>query len=149
MNFIFEVLAVLLWSYSVLGLRNIVSIKTYAKSKHYSIILLNEQKGIVTMYKKEGCPYCSASIDLLQNKYSLDIKFVDIESDKREEILNQMRTFSGGRNTVPQIFFNAEHLGGNDDVQKLDADGKLKEKVEYVMNNSVTMMQEHWFHPWY
>lgn len=30
-----------------------------------------------------------------------------------------MRTFSGGRNTVPQIFFNADHLGGNDDVQKV------------------------------
>jgi len=30
-----------------------------------------------------------------------------------------MRTFSGGRNTVPQIFFNSEHLGGNDDIQKV------------------------------
>ena len=30
-----------------------------------------------------------------------------------------MRTFSGGRNTVPQIFFNSEHLGGSDDVHKV------------------------------
>ena len=34
-----------------------------------------------------------------------------------------MRTFSGGRNTVPQVFFNSEHLGGNDDLQKMDKDG--------------------------
>jgi glutaredoxin-related protein len=60
-----------------------------------------------------------------------------------------MRSFSGGRNTVPQIFFNAEHLGGNDDVQKLHAENKLKEKVDYVKNTPVTMMQDHWFHPWY
>jgi glutaredoxin len=42
-----------------------------------------------------------------------------------------VRSFSGGRNTVPQIFFNSEHLGGSDDVHKLDADGKLAEKLEY------------------
>jgi glutaredoxin 3 len=67
----------------------------------------------------------------------------------REEKLQQMRTFSGGRNTVPQIFFNSEHLGGNDDVQKLESDGLLKAKVENVMKTPVTMMQDHWYHPWY
>lgn len=67
----------------------------------------------------------------------------------REEILSQMRSFSGGRNTVPQIFFNADHLGGNDDVQKLETEGKLKAKVDYVMSTPVTMMQDHWYHPWY
>ena len=60
-----------------------------------------------------------------------------------------MRTFSGGRNTVPQIFFNSEHLGGNDDVQKLDADGKLVDKVEILRRTEVTMMMDHWYHPWY
>lgn len=29
----------------------------------------------------------------------------------RDDILQQMRTFSGGRNTVPQIFFNSDHIG--------------------------------------
>jgi glutaredoxin-related protein len=60
-----------------------------------------------------------------------------------------MRTFSGGRNTVPQIFFNSEHIGGNDDVQKLDQEGKLDAKVGEVKTTEVTMMQDHWFHPWY
>jgi glutaredoxin-related protein len=60
-----------------------------------------------------------------------------------------MRTFSGGRNTVPQIFFNSEHLGGNDDIQKLDSEGLLKDKVEAVRRTPVDMMQENWYHPWY
>lgn len=30
-----------------------------------------------------------------------------------------MRSFSGGRNTVPQIFFNSEHVGGCDDLEKI------------------------------
>ena len=38
-----------------------------------------EQEGIVTMYKKEGCPYCKKAIELLSGTYKLDIKFVDIE----------------------------------------------------------------------
>lgn len=72
-----------------------------------------------------------------------------ITSAKQEEILQQMRGFSGGRNTVPQVFFNSEHLGGSDDIHKLDADGKLADKVEFVKNTPVTMMMDHWYHPWY
>lgn len=60
-----------------------------------------------------------------------------------------MRTFSGGRNTVPQIFFNSEHLGGNDDVQKLEADGVLAGKVDSVRTSPVGMMNDNMYHPWY
>ena len=109
------------------------------------------QLGRVTMYKKETCPYCKKARELLEGKYGLAVTYVDVEEPdaaKKEEILQQMRTFSGGRNTVPQIFFNSEHLGGNDDVQKLDADGKLAEKVKMVMEEEA-MMQPGWLHPWY
>ena len=67
----------------------------------------------------------------------------------RDDILQQMRTFSGGRNTVPQIFFNSDHIGGNDDLQKLELDGKLDSKISKVRKEAVSMMQDNWFHPWY
>ena len=108
-----------------------------------------EQKGRITMYKKEGCPFCLKAKLLLEGKYGLTVTYVDIKSEQSEDILNQMRTFSGGRNTVPQIFFNAEHLGGNDDVQKLDIDGILIKKIETMRSTPVSMMMDHWFHPWY
>ena len=60
-----------------------------------------------------------------------------------------MRTFSGGRNTVPQIFFNSDHIGGNDDLQKLELDGKLDSKITNVRNEAVSRMQDNWYHPWY
>lgn len=125
--------------------RWITKMNSATNSENHGLI----QLGRVTMYKKEGCPYCMKAKELLEGKYLLNIVFVDIESPQREEILQQMRTFSGGRNTVPQIFFNAEHLGGNDDVQKLEIDGILANKVDFVRKNAVTMMQDHWFHPWY
>lgn len=107
------------------------------------------QKGIVTMYKKETCPYCKKARILLEEKYKLDIKFVDIESENRDDKLLQMRNFSGGRNTVPQVFFNSKHLGGNDDLEKLDASGQLEKEVDVVRNTPTTMMMDHWYHPWY
>jgi glutaredoxin 3 len=30
-----------------------------------------------------------------------------------------------GRSSIPQIFINDEHIGGSDDLQALDADGRL------------------------
>ena len=110
-----------------------------------------KQLGRVTIYKKESCPYCKKARELLEGKYGLAISYVDVETaegDKKEEILHQMRTFSGGRNTVPQIFFNSDHLGGNDDVQKLEAEGKLSALVDNVRMTE-TFMQDGWYHPWY
>eukprot|EP01041_Mallomonas_annulata_P009058 gene9058-18763_t len=108
-----------------------------------------EQQGQVTMYKKNGCPHCAKAVDLLQGKYELNITFVDIEAPEREEILYQMKTFSGGKSTVPQIFFNSDHLGGNSDIQELESSGSLAAKVDIVKSTPVSMMMPHWYHPWY
>lgn len=107
-----------------------------------------EQLGRVTIYTKQGCPHCIKAKDTLVGKYGLVVTEVDIEGEKQEDILLQMRQFSGGRNTVPQVFFNEEHIGGNDDVQVLDAEGQLEAKAENV-KSTPAMMQEGWFHPWY
>ena len=37
------------------------------------------QLGRVTIYKKEGCPYCIKAKELLEGKYELKINFVDIQ----------------------------------------------------------------------
>ena len=107
-----------------------------------------EQLGRVTIYTKQGCPHCIKAKDPLVGKYVLVVTEVDIEGEKQADILLQMRQFSGGRNTVPQVFFNEEHIGGNDDVQALDAEGQLEAKAENV-KSTPAMMQEGWFHPWY
>ena len=44
---------------------------------------LSMQLGRVTMYKKNGCPYCARAIELLEGKYQLKINYVDIESENR------------------------------------------------------------------
>ena len=39
------------------------------------------QLGIVTMYKKDSCPYCKAAKELLEGTYGLKITYVDIENE--------------------------------------------------------------------
>lgn len=77
------------------------------------------------------------------------IIYIHVCSTKREDILQQLRTFSGGRNTVPQIFFNSEHIGGNDDLYALEEAGLLAPKVVSIRTTPVSLMMDHWYHPWY
>jgi glutaredoxin 3 len=106
------------------------------------------QKGIVTVYSKSTCPHCVAAKELLTSKYDLEVVEIDVLGPETDAVLQQMRTFSGGRNTVPQVFFNSKHLGGNDDVQSLDTSGALEAEVE-IVKNTPAMMMPNWFHPWY
>ena len=50
---------------------------------------------------------------------------------------------------LSQIFFNSEHLGGNDDLQKLHEEGKLEGLVAKVRDEAPGMMKATWYHPWY
>ena len=42
---------------------------------------------------------------------------------------NEMIKKANGKSTVPQIFFDDEHIGGCDDLVKLQKSGQLEEKL--------------------
>ena len=73
------------------------------------------------MYVSDWCPYCARARSLLADK-GVAVEEIDIEAvpGAREE----MRARSG-RDTVPQIFIGETHVGGSDDLQALDEDGRL------------------------
>ena len=73
------------------------------------------------MYVTDWCPYCSRARSLLASK-GIAVEEIDVDAvaGGREE----MRARSG-RDTVPQIFIGDRHVGGCDDLQALDADGRL------------------------
>jgi glutaredoxin 3 len=75
----------------------------------------------VVMYCTDWCPYCERARSLLADKGVIVLEIdVDAVPGAREE----MRARSG-RDTVPQIFIGDSHVGGSDDLQALDADGRL------------------------
>ena len=80
----------------------------------------------VIIYTGDLCVHCDWAIDLLNRK---NIKYTEFnvakDLSKREEMLKK----SNGARTVPQIFIGDHHVGGNDELQKLEKEGKLDSLV--------------------
>ena len=74
------------------------------------------------IYTWATCTFCIRAKLLLCWK---GIKFTEYKIDGNEEARNDMAKRANGRRTVPQIFVNEQHLGGCDDIYKLDSQGKL------------------------
>lgn len=73
------------------------------------------------MYCTKTCQYCHKAEKLLLKKGAL-ISKINIEGNKPKikEMIKRSK-----RNTVPQIFIDGEHIGGFDELSKLDSKGKL------------------------
>ena len=75
----------------------------------------------IEIYTKATCPYCHRAKALLAEKgVTFEELPIDGNAEKREEMSQR-----SGRTTVPQIFIDAQHIGGCDDVYALDARGGL------------------------
>jgi glutaredoxin 3 len=73
------------------------------------------------MYSKSWCPYCRMAKRLLAAKGQ---KWDEIDIDEHPERAREMVDRSG-RTTVPQIWIGDRHVGGYDDLSRLDASGEL------------------------
>ena len=76
----------------------------------------------VTVYSSPFCPYCFMAKKLLSSK---GVSFEEIDVFSAPARKTEMIERAGGRHTVPQIFVGETHVGGNDDLQALERDGKL------------------------
>ena len=75
----------------------------------------------IEIYTKATCPYCHRAKALLSEKgVSFEELPIDGNAEKREEMIQR-----SGRTTVPQIFIDAQHIGGCGDLYALDARGGL------------------------
>ncbi len=76
----------------------------------------------VKVYTASCCCYCHMAKELLRKKGAA---FEEIDLTGRDDLRADLRTRAGGRNTVPQIWIGATHVGGCDDLLALDRSGKL------------------------
>ena len=81
----------------------------------------------VVIYTGDLCIHCGWAIDLL-NRKNIEFTEYNIAQDatKREEMLKK----SHGAKTVPQIFIGEHYVGGNDELQTLDREGKLNSLLD-------------------
>lgn len=81
----------------------------------------------ILIYTSLICPYCIAAKKLFENQ---NLNFTEILIDNEYEKKKKMIKLSNGRKTVPQIFFDDDHIGGYDDLLKIINDDQLFNKLE-------------------
>ena len=75
----------------------------------------------VQIYTKSWCGFSQQAKALLDAK-GVEYHEVDVTDDRRREGEMIARA---GRRTVPQVFIDGAHIGGADDLARLDAAGDL------------------------
>ena len=78
------------------------------------------------MYTSENCPYCVWAKELLTSKGA---GFTEINISEDPSLIHEMLEKSNGVRTVPQIFIGEYHVGGYDDLTKLNQDKKLDDLI--------------------
>ena len=76
----------------------------------------------IVMYTTRFCPYCIRARGLLQSK-GWDYHDISVDSDQglRSEMMQK-----SGRRTVPQIWIGDQHIGGCDELFRLEVGNRLE-----------------------
>lgn len=80
----------------------------------------------VVMYSTRFCSFCIRARNLLDGK---GVGYTDIGVDSQPQLRREMMQRSG-RTTVPQIWIGEQHVGGFDDLARLEQRGRLDELLK-------------------
>jgi glutaredoxin 3 len=76
----------------------------------------------VIMYATGLCPFCIMAEKLLRSKGVAEIEKIRVDLDPTRRAEMMKRT---GRRSVPQIYIGETHVGGFDELSRLDKSGGL------------------------
>ncbi len=86
----------------------------------------------VEIYTWSTCPFCRRAKQLLDQK---GVNYTEYVLDGDEAARDAMvARGTKGRRSVPQVFINNQHIGGNDDLQTLEQQGML----DKLLNQTAT-----------
>ena len=83
----------------------------------------------VEIYTTLACPYCTRAVSLLSAK-NIDFEKIDVTFSTAQR--QAMRIRANGQTSVPQIFINDDHIGGCDDLFRLNRAGHLDKLLAMV-----------------
>ena len=81
----------------------------------------------VTIYTSPLCNFCDAAKRLLARN---NAEYKEINIATTDGAMDEMIKKANGRRTVPQIFFDEQHIGGYDDIRALEKENKLQELLK-------------------
>jgi len=81
----------------------------------------------VTIYTGLLCNYCEAAKKLLARN---NVEYKEINIATVDGAMDEMISKANGKRTIPQIFFDEQHMGGYDDVRALEKENKLQDLLK-------------------
>ena len=78
----------------------------------------------IIMYTGPMCNFCDAAKRLFSRN---NIKYQEIDISTKDGLIDEMIKKANGKRTIPQIFFDKQHIGGYDDIRALEKDKKLQD----------------------
>ena len=81
----------------------------------------------VTIYTGPLCNYCEAAKKLLTRN---NVEYKEISIATVEGAMDEMISKANGKRTIPQIFFDDQHIGGYDEVRVLEKENKLQDLLK-------------------
>ena len=81
----------------------------------------------ITIYTGPLCGFCDAAKKLLARN---NAEYKEINVATVDGAMDEMITKASGKRTVPQIFFDDQHIGGYDDVRALEKEDKLQDLLK-------------------
>ena len=82
---------------------------------------------LVTIYTGPLCNYCDAAKRLLARN---NVQYTEINIATVEGAVEEMIKKANGKRTIPQIFFDDQHIGGYDETRALEKENKLLELLK-------------------
>ncbi len=79
------------------------------------------------MYSGPLCNFCEAAKRLLLRN---NLEFKELDISTKDGLREEMIQKSNGRRTIPQIFFEDQHIGGYQELRALEKDNKLKDLLK-------------------
>ena len=81
----------------------------------------------VTIYTGPLCNYCEAAKKLLARN---SVEYKEINIATVDGAMDEMITKANGKRTIPQIFFDDQHIGGYDEARALEKENKLQDLLK-------------------
>ena len=81
----------------------------------------------ITMYTGPMCNFCDAAKRLFSRN---NLKYEEIDISSKDGLRDEMIKKANGKRTIPQIFFDDQHIGGYDDVRALEKESKLQDLLK-------------------
>ncbi|PFH47585.1 hypothetical protein AMATHDRAFT_67504 [Amanita thiersii Skay4041] len=83
------------------------------------------EKHKVVVFSKTTCPFCSRAKATLAEYKDVDTEILELDEREDGGAIQDYLLKKTGQRTVPNIFINKQHIGGNDSLQAVRSKGQL------------------------